>query len=169
MTSLLGALQAIAEASGAYMLLVHHQGHAGGERGVVGAGRGSSAIAAVARAVWHLERVPGEARLRKLRVEGNSVPDRELELEVAGPDADPPGAVLYFRPQDRLRAYELDDLIEPGEAISTRTLTVRLAGDSEPVGTHQRLAAELRNRWEREGLVRVFKGARGAKMIERLG
>jgi hypothetical protein len=161
MTGLLDELQRIAEAERCYVLLVHHQGHADRDD-AVSVGRGASAIAAVARCVWHVERIPGEARLRRLRVRGNAVPDLDLELEVAGADADPPGAVLYFRPHDRLASHPIDDLLRVGESITTAELARRLDPDGAgKAGRFQTLAAALRESWRRAGLVTVDEGGTG--------
>jgi hypothetical protein len=165
MSRWLGALEALAEELGAYLVLVHHVGH--GDRGEAHtAGRGASSIAAVAQAAWLLEDAPSDPRCRRLKIRGNAVMTRELLLEVAPEESDP-GAILYFRPTDPLDRYEIDDLLG-SEAISTTELSRRLAPGSEPGGAEKRTARRLRDRWERAGLIEVVGGPRGSILLRRV-
>jgi hypothetical protein len=105
-------------------------------------------------------------------VRGNAVADAELLLEVAGPDAQPEGALLYWRPVDPLGGVALEDVLpEVGSESSTRDLARAFGGcdaDEEPSGRARREAALLRERWRREGLVEVFQGPRRALMMRRI-
>ena len=51
MTAFLAPLQELAEEQNAYVVIIHHEGHAQ-RLGAVGSGRGASAISAVPQAVW---------------------------------------------------------------------------------------------------------------------
>jgi hypothetical protein len=171
MTAMLAEMHRIAAEERCYLLLLHHVGHADRDD-PVSVGRGASAIAAVARAVWHLDRVPGQPRLRRLRARGNAVPDAEITLEVAGPDAVPEGAILRWRPADPLGGVALEDVLpEVGAECSTSDLARAIAGcdgDEQPSGGARQQAAALRERWRRAGNVEVLRGAHGAALIRRL-
>ncbi len=171
MTALLDALQRIAAEESCYLIMLHHEGHADRDD-PVSAGRGASAISAVARVVWRLDRVPGEPRWRRLRVRGNAVADAELTLEVASEGAKPEGAVFYFHPVDELGAVALEDVLpEVGAECTTSDLARAIAGCVEgerPGGRAERQAKELRERWRSDGLIEVLKGARGALLLRRI-
>jgi len=168
MAGWLGQLQSLAEELELYLKLVHHVGHAGRDE-AAGAGRGSSAIAAVAQTLWLLERVPGIPRQRVLKIQGNDVLAAELTFEVAGEKAEP-GSVDYFRPVDPLQGnFEaLPDLVGRDEEIPTgelaRRLQVRATGKrpkNEASGPYKSQAAALREQWRRRGLVTVVEGGEG--------
>jgi hypothetical protein len=174
LTHWLDELEAIATHFGVWILLVHHVGHSAeaDRREARSAGRGASAIAAVAQVVWLLERVPSDPRLRRLEVDGNAVLLAEHFLEVA-PETAEPGEVLYFRPRDPLADYRADELLSDDEPITVSTLAWRLA-DKEPEvgkrppGTELRLAAKLASTWERAALVYVTRGGPGRPTNVRL-
>jgi hypothetical protein len=170
MTAWLAPLQELAEELGAYIVTIHHVGHADRNEART-AGRGASAIAAVAQAVWLLENSTDDPRQRKLHIQGNAVPETRLLFSVAG-EKNEPGAILYWRPADPLEAYSLDELVAEGEEISTTGLAWRLQGEERvkgksPKGQYQRKAAQLRESWLRTGAIETFKGGHGAKMIRR--
>jgi replicative DNA helicase len=171
MSALLGRLQEIAEEAGAYIVLIHHVGHSERQDPRT-AGRGASAIAAVAQVAWLLEEVPTNPRMRRLSVSGNAVLATDLYLEVAS-DTSRPGEVLYFRPVDPVASHKIEDLVAVGEELSISQLAWRIAGrgprDSKdrPPGPAAQVAKALRTKWEKEGLVKTFR-KRQAYMLRRL-
>jgi hypothetical protein len=170
MSSWLAALQELAEELGVFVLLIHHVGHASRDEART-AGRGASAIAAVAQAVWLLENSTDDPRQRKLHIQGNAMPETRLLFSVAG-EKNEPGAILYWRPADPLEVYNLDELLAEGEEISTTGLAWRLQGEERvkgksPKGQYQRKAAQLRESWLRSGAIETFEGGHRAKMIRR--
>jgi hypothetical protein len=170
MSTWLGRLQEIAEEAGAYLVLIHHRGFSERDEART-AGRGASAIAAVAQVAWLLEDVPGNARMRRLHVQGNAVLASQLHFEVAG-EKSAPGEVLYFRPVDPTEGHRLEDLVEPGEELSISGLAWRIAGrdprdgKDRPPGNFVITARELRKRWEVDGLVETFTKGQ-AQMLRR--
>jgi len=113
--------------------------------------------------------VPEDWRRRRLLVDGNTILPAAIDYEVCGEGADP-GMVNFFRVYDPLAAWSIDDMIAPGEELSTRKLAFRIAGQEEtgsPPGEAMRSAAMLREAWGRAGLVRLFDGSRRAKMLHR--
>jgi hypothetical protein len=165
----LSPLQELAEELGVYVLLIHHVGHAEGRNEARTAGRGASAIAAVAQAVWLLENVGDNPRQRKLHVQGNAVPETRITFSVAGEESEP-GKILYWRPTDPLAAYDLTDLVGENEEITTSELAARLQDPPPDEGQRagnvaQRLATRLRTEWQRAGLIEVRDGQRRAKLL----
>jgi hypothetical protein len=170
MSRWLGELQELAESARVYTLVIHHRGHV--ERDAVhSAGRGASAIGAVAQALWTLEHLTRNPRQRRLRVSGNAVLGNEIHFQVAG-EKNAPGEILYFRPIDPLDAYPLDDLLSAQEELSTSELAWRIADRrpkgplDRPPGTASKMASALRDRWHAQGLVEVVETG-GRKMIRR--
>ena len=168
MTAWLDPLQALAEEAGVYILLIHHVGHSDRNEART-AGRGASALAAVAQAVWLLETPPDNPRHRRLHVQGNAVPETRLTFEVCS-EKDEPGLILYWRPTDPLDSYDLAELLGETEEISTSELAARIDPNpregQRPGGTVQRLATRLRNEWEKEGLIEVRVAGR-SKLLQR--
>jgi hypothetical protein len=169
MTRWLDALEAIAQVHRVYILLIHHQGHStGGRRGEPrNAGRGASAISAVASVVLLLKRGKNSHEL-VLKVEGNWVLTSEMVFQVAPPDA-PKGSIYFFRPLDPLSNYDPESLIGQ-EEMSTNQLARKLTGEKpesgkNPSGAMFRLAGQLRDRWQHAGLIEVFDGPRGSRMM----
>ncbi len=171
MTAWLAPLQELAEELAVYIILIHHVGHAEGRNEARTAGRGASALAAIAQAVWLLENVSDDPRLRRLHVQGNAVPETRLTFRVAGEENEP-GEILYWRPADPLESYDLTELVGEREEITTSELAARLQ-DPPPKegeragGVAQRLAAALRNEWQKAGLIEVREGKRRAKLLRR--
>ena len=126
----------------------------------------------MAQASWLLERVPRCPNQRLLKVDGNALLPSEVTFEVCGEKAEP-GSIHYFRPCDPLDAYDIDKYLDRGEEISTSDLAWRVAGTEpekpgdRPPGAAAKIAAMLRERWAREGLIETFKGSRNAKMMRR--
>lgn len=105
MSQWLDELEKIALDFGVYVLLIHHQGHAGdGSRAEArSAGRGASAIGAVPSATLLLERVgKHKPRQRRLKVDGNFVLEAELIFDVADESSSKPGEIHFFRLRDPL-------------------------------------------------------------------
>jgi hypothetical protein len=103
-----------------------------------------------------------------LKVEGNWVVSSEIVFQVAPPDA-PKDTILFFRPVDSLSGYDPVSLIGH-EDMSTNQLAWKLSGGKResgknPPGTVTRLAGQLRDRWLRDGLVDVYDGPRGSRMM----
>jgi len=166
MSAWLGRLQELAEEQCTYILLVHHVGHADRNE-AHNAGRGASAIAAVAQAAWLLGNVPGQPRQRSLEVRGNAILPAELTFEVAS-DEMKPGELHYWHPADPLAGYDPCEILNAGEELTQRAFAKRLAGKSdkeEPTGAETRLAKALRLHWKQKGLVDVFEGKGSAIMV----
>ncbi|MCH8084136.1 MAG: AAA family ATPase [Myxococcales bacterium] len=173
MADWLDELHGMSEETDAYFLLIHHKGHV--ERdGDRGAGRGASAIDAVAQATWDLRRVPGEQAFRELRVYGNGVDDSTRTFRVA-PDCDP-GKVMFWRLEGPDDAMKPEDHLTPGEAITTEDLAWKLSGKiRSATGSNGRRAraprdaqiraAAARDRWEAEGRISISTGLHNAKLI----
>jgi hypothetical protein len=174
MSEWLDWLEEIAVEFNVYVLLIHHKGHArdGSRSDAKSAGRGASAIGAVALGLLLLERVKGKPRHRRLKVEGGYVLKDEIELEVASED-DHPEKILYFKPTDSLAEYDPRNYIAPGEGISTNELAWRLAKQPKkpgknPPGAATKLAGRLRDRWVSEGRIEVEDGGPGQSKLIRL-
>jgi replicative DNA helicase len=169
----LDQIEDIAVGAGVYVLLIHHQGHTSdpARSEARSAGRGSSAIQAVAHGAWLLERVPADPRQRLLKVDGNNVLAHELTLEVCGETAEP-GTVHYFRPVDPLDSLDIDDFIPPGGQATTSAIAWGVMGqdpdpEKRPSGPAQKTAGGLMSRWERDGLGETTRGPRGSRVFHR--
>jgi len=172
MTAFLAPLQELAEELAVYVVVIHHVGHSG-RNNAVSAGRGASAIAAVAQAVWLLEKTESNPRQRSLHVEGNAVSETRLAFEV-GSEEDEPGHILYWKPIDPLASYNATDLIGESEEINTVTLAARIQDPPPKEGdgvsdTAKRKATKLRNKWEKAGEIDVRKSKKkNATMMKRI-
>ncbi len=170
-TAFLAPLQELAEELGVYIIMIHHVGHAG--RGdAVSAGRGASAIAAVAQAAWLLSKTDSNPRQRTLKVEGNAVYEKRLAFEVAGDESEP-GAILYWKPVDPVKVYDVTELLADGEEINTRQLAERIQnpppeGSKGPKRSAKNKATKLRNEWEKAKRIEVWKGDNNASMMRRI-
>jgi len=168
MTAFLAPLEELAEELGVYVILIHHVGHSDRNEART-AGRGASAISAVAQAVWLLETSPDNPRVRRLHVQGNAVPEARLTFEVCG-EKDEPGLIVYWRPSNPLDAYDLAELVGSTEEITTSELASRIDPNPQegqrPGGAVQRLATRLRNEWEKDGLIEVREVGR-SKLLRR--
>ena len=173
MAGWLDELHGMSEEMGAYFLLVHHKGHVERE-GDRGAGRGASAIDAVAQATWDLRHVPGQQAFRELRAYGNGIDDSTRTFRVA-PESDP-GKVLFWRLEGPDDAIKPEDHLTPGEAITTEDLAWKLSGKIRPATgpddkraraprDAQIRAAAARDRWEAEGRISISTGVHNAKLI----
>jgi hypothetical protein len=173
MSAWLDELHGMSEETGAYLLLIHHKGHVerAGDRG---AGRGASAIDAVAQATWDLRRVVGEPAFRELRVYGNGIDDSTRTFRVA-PECDP-GKVMLWSLEDPNEAIKPENYLAPGEGITTGDLAWKLSGKARPATgpdgkrvraprDAQAKAKAVRDRWEAEGLIAISTGERNAKLI----
>jgi replicative DNA helicase len=169
-THFLAPLQELAEKSETYLILIHHVGHAGRNE-ARSAGRGASAIGAVPQCVWLLKDGANDPKQRQLKVEGNAVLNSTISFRVATEQSEP-GEILFWRPCDPFEGHSIDDLIQPGEEISTTELAWRIQ-EEEPVkgkrprSQNERAASTLRESWQNKGLVAVDDGPRRAKMIRR--
>jgi hypothetical protein len=169
MTRWLDELESIALEFGAFLLLIHHEGHGvhGQEREARSAGRGASAIGAVASVMLRLT-LGRHQRQRVLEVDGNMVLRRQIVFDVAEDD-DEGGAIQFFRRVDALSGYLSDDLLKGGP-LSTNELAWRLSGrprkpGRNPSGSCTRLAEQLRDKWVTEGIAELTAGPHGAKLI----
>jgi hypothetical protein len=178
-----GTLERIAVTTGAAVTLLHHTGKppkpTGGKAQATAPAappdlrflaRGASALAAKARLVLALDVPAGLPHVRRIRAATNlSRAPRPLLLQVCA-DAEDSEEILYFKHHDPLGDREIEDLLQPGEILSTTDLAWRLSGEepqegATPPGELKRQAAALREQWRRAGLVTVTAGPRGAKMI----
>lgn len=172
-----GALERLAVKYGIAVQVIHHAG-----KPVPGAaelpdprdyGRGASALAAKARAIFTLDEEPGMPHLRRIRTRTNlTVSPGPLVLQVA--DQRGEGTRIdYFKPHDPATAYRIDEyLTADDEWISASQLARRIAGDSldekaKIPGHLTRRAMELRGIWHGAGLIEVREGARGAHELRR--
>jgi replicative DNA helicase len=172
MAKWLDELHGMSEETGVYFLLIHHKGHSERES-ERGAGRGASAIDAVAQATWDLRRVHGEKAFRELRVYGNGIDDSTLTFRVA-PDEDP-GKVLFWRLEEPGGDLNPQAYLLPGEEITTEELAWKLSGKKRPDAKtdgkrtrapkdcHNR-ATRARNNWEKKGTIAV-RGKSNAKLM----
>jgi hypothetical protein len=171
MSSWLDQLEEIAIEFGVYVVLIHHQGHAA-RRSPHSAGRGASAIGAVAAVTLLLEKIRSKPHQRRLMVEGSFVLDDELIFDVADPD-DPSGTIKFFRLTNALAAYDPVTLVGTG-GVSSNELAWRVSGGprqtgKNPPGAASRLATELRLHWLEQGLVEIVPGPRNSQVIQLVG
>jgi len=148
MTAFLDPLAAIGADLGAYVVLIHHEGHA--ERAnPVTAPRGSTSIAAVAQAVWKLEAPDGRPWERTVTVSGNAIESGSLTLRVSGEDA--AGKVLFFRPVDPFAEMDL----VPFAGLGVTAIAKRLHGErGKPSGSSLRRARDIEAELRRRGMHR---------------
>jgi hypothetical protein len=105
----------VAQDFGVYIVLIHHTGKGeGGAGGAVLAGRGASAIGAVASAVWHMEREKPRSLQRTLKVEGNMDPEAEHRFLVA--NAGREGYIDFWRPCAVSEGLDAASFFKPGES-----------------------------------------------------
>lgn len=172
-----GALERLAVTHGCAIQVIHHAG-----KPVAGAetpdprdyGRGASALAAKARAIFTLEEEPGMSNVRRIRTRTNlTVSPGPLLLQVS--DERGEGTRIdYFRPHDVATAYRIDEYVsEEDEWISVSELARRMAGDTlaegaKVPGNLHRKAMELRGIWHGAGLVEIREGKRGAHEFRRI-
>ena len=169
MTGWLAPLQELAEELSVYILVVHHQGHAERDQ-AVSAGRGSSAIAAVAQAVWLLKK-SSNPKQRTLKVEGNAIIEKRFAFEVAGEEASP-GEIIYWKPVDPLEVHDVTEILAVDEEINTTELARRIQNPPPEEGkgpsrSAKDKATRLRNKWKEDGLVEVWTGKQRAEMMRR--
>ena len=169
MSRWLGKLEELAIDAGVYIILIHHVGHARGSRSrdARSAPRGSSAIAAVAQALWSFDR-DGPGR-RVLRVDGNAVPKATFHFRVAPADADPT-AIHFFELEDAEPIDAPEKYLQPGEEVSQTELAWRILGSArvpkrQPSGHAQTRAKALSEAWQAEGLVNIRRGKGGAVLL----
>ncbi|MGH0031717.1 MAG: AAA family ATPase [Myxococcota bacterium] len=165
MTRWLDALEEVAEEFGVYLVLLHHQ-HKMETGNARTAGRGASAIDAVAQGTWLLE-AGDEPYTRKLRVHGNALDERIHEFEVAPPED--PWKVLFWRRREGLvHAYPIGDYLAPGEECSFRALAKALSGEESPTRAWREKAPRIARSWAQAGLARVLESegkGKGARVI----
>lgn len=172
-----GALEGLAVKHGIPITALHHLGKLppgmkSEDIDVRDLGRGASALAQKARAVFTVEEVAGQNHLRRTRCRTNlGRTPAPLELEVCEMGLPSP-EILYFRPHDPLSHHRPSDYLDH-EWISTTELARRLdrkmngaKEDREPPGAVKTLAGELRREWVRLGLCEIRDGARGAKEMK---
>ncbi len=173
-----GALERLAVTYGCAIQVIHHAG-----KPVVGAdlpdprdyGRGASALAAKARAIFTLEEEPGMPNVRKIRTRTNlTTSPGPFLLDVSDNRGEGGTRIDYFRPHDSVAAYPINAyLTVEDDWISVTQLARRLAGDGDdpdkkPSGSLLRQARELRGIWDNAGLVEVRTGARNALELRRV-
>ena len=171
MTAFLAPLQELAEELDVYIIMIHHQGHAGRDT-PVSAGRGASSIAAVAQANWLLKKADGNPRQRTLHVEGNAVLETRLAFEVAGEENEP-GEILYWKPVKPLDVFDVTELLRDGQEINTTELARRIQSPPPEAGkgpsrSAKNKAAQLRNEWEKAKRIKVWKGDNNSLMMRRI-
>lgn len=172
-----GGLERLAVAHGCAIQVIHHAG-----KPVAGAelpdprdyGRGASALAAKARAIFTLEEEPGMSNVRRIRTRTNlTVSPAPLLLQVS--DERGEGTRLdYFKLLDSAVAFPIDQYLSTDDGwISVTELARRIGGDSvepgkKPSGNLLRQARDLRSMWDGAGLAEIRTGARNALELRRV-
>lgn len=174
-----GGLERIAVQHGCAIQVIHHAG-----KQIAGAelpdprdfGRGASALAAKARAIFTLEEEPGLPGVRKIRTRTNlTASPAPMLLDVTEDRSAGGTSIEFFRAHDTATAYPINGLLsEDDDWISVTQLARRLAGDDDdpskkPAGSLMAQARELRGIWHNAGLVEVRTGARNALELRRSG
>lgn len=172
-----GGLEAIAVETGTEITALHHVGKMppgakSSDLDVRDLGRGASALAQKARAVFSLEEVPGRNHQRLCRTRTNLGPTpAPMRLDVCEEGARAP-EISHFRRHDPLAEYDPRSLTPESIWISTNDLARSLdryanpeRTREEPPGVFKTLAKDLRNAWAAEGRIDVRDGQRGAKEI----
>lgn len=166
LTAWLDSLESIASECGVWVVLIHHVGHSSDEsrKEARSAGRGASAISAVAQVVWLFERVKRNPRLRRLEVDGNAVLPGDRHFEVAG-KGDPEGSIHFFRPSDVTAGHDPKVLLAGGP-VSVTELARRVGGRDKPARSDLDLAKTLLGVWQGADLIDVDPhGPRGACLL----
>jgi len=169
-----GELERLAVRTGAATTLLHHSGKPRADAGdslvdVRFVGRGASALAAKARVVTALESVSGLPHFRRLRTITNlGRSPKPVTLQVCSPESDAE-ELIYFRPHDPFTDYRPEAYLSE-EFITTNDLAWALAEKTpkkgkKPPGDACELAAQLRERWHKGGLIEVRAGVRRAKLM----
>lgn len=173
-----GGLERLAVTYGCRIQVIHHAG-----KPVAGAelpdprdyGRGASALAAKARAIFTLEEEPGMPNIRRIRTRTNlTASPGPFLVQVSDERSSESTRIDYFRPHDAATAFAIDSyLAVDDDWISVNQLARRLAGDNlDPdariPGNIYRRAKELRALWDGAGLVEVRTGARSALELRRI-
>jgi hypothetical protein len=168
LTAWLDALEEIATACGVWTVLIHHVGHTSdeGRREARSAGRGASAISAVAQVLWLFERVKANPRLRRLEIDGNAVLPHELHFEVAG-KAEAAGAIHYLRLSDPTAGYDPKKLLGT-DSVGITELARRAHGlerSAKPTGNQLKLARDLLAVWQGADLIDVNDGPNNSVLM----
>lgn len=175
-----GALESLAVTHGCAIQVIHHAGkpvQGGDVPDPRDLGRGASALAAKARAIFTCEEEVGMPNVRKIRTRTNlTASPPPLLVEVA--DRQDRGLddtrVDFFRPHDPAIAYPINAYLEEDEGwISITQLARRIGGDAvdpekKPPGNLLRRARDLRGIWDSAGLCEVRTGARNALELRRI-
>lgn len=174
-----GGLERIAVQHGCAIQVIHHAG-----KQIAGAelpdprdfGRGASALAAKARAIFTLEEEVGMPGVRKIRTRTNlTASPPPMLLDVSDEHATGGTSIEFFRAHDSATSYPINGLLsEDDDWISVTQLARRIAGDDDdpdkkPAGSLMAQARELRGIWHNAGLVEVRTGARNALELRRVG
>lgn len=173
-----GALERLAVTYGPAIQVIHHAGKL-----IAGAeppdprdyGRGASALAAKARAIFTLEEEPGMPNVRRIRTRTNlTASPGPFLVQVSDERASQSTRIDYFRPHDAATAFAIDAYLSVDDDwISVNQLARRIAGDNldpdaKVPGSIYRRAKELRGIWHGAGLVEVRDGARSALELRRV-
>ncbi len=166
MTTWLDELESIALEFKAYVLLIHHVGHAGRED-ARSAARGASAIGAVAAGLWSFDTDASNRRCRIVRVAGSFLEDAVHRFRVVGRKGKE-SHILFFRRAEASDFAPTDpgEVIKPGERLSSTELDWRILKmprnapvDRNRLSKAQRKRAQrVREAWVAAGLLRVEKG-----------
>lgn len=172
-----GALERMAVFHGCSITVIHHAGkpkHGESVPDPRDMGRGASALAAKARAIFTVEEEAGMSNLRKIRTRTNLTPSPPpLVLECAERSTDEM-RVDFFRPHDPAVAFPIDSFLNhEDDWISTRELARRISrctdeSTEDPTGSAKREAKQVRQIWLNAGLIEVRKGARNADEMRRI-
>lgn len=173
-----GALERLAVTYGCRLQVIHHSG-----KPVAGQdlpdprdyGRGASALAAKARAIFTLEEEAGMPNVRRIRTRTNlTASPGPFLLDVSDDRSAGATRIDYFKPHDTVGAYPIAEYLAVEDGwISVTQLARRLAGSSDdpakqPPGSLLRQARDLRGIWDNAGLVEIRTGARNALELRRI-
>lgn len=169
-----GALERLAVTYGVRLQVIHHAGKpvAGGDLpDPRDYGRGASALAAKARAIFTLEEEAGMPTVRRVRTRTNlTASPGPLLVQVSDNRSGESTRVDFFRPLDAATTYPIADYVSAEDGwIGITELARRIAGDSleegkKPSGNLLRQARELRAIWERAGLVEIREEGKSAQL-----
>jgi hypothetical protein len=171
-----GHLERLAVHHGCAIQVIHHAGKpkAGGEipdpRDL---GRGASALAAKARAIFTLEEEAGMSQVRKIRTRTNLGPSPgPLLLEVTSDGDRDSKRIDFFRPHDPATAYPINEYFRPEDRWISKSELARRLSDlkpgSKPSGGAVRIASKRMSIWQGAGLVEIRSGPKNATEMRRI-
>lgn len=173
-----GHLERLAVTYGCAIQMIHHAGKPvpGGEvpdpRDL---GRGASALAAKARAIFTCEEEPGIPNMRKIRTRTNLTKGPPPLLLSVSDDSQSDGTQIdFFKPHDPATAFPVDQYLQASDGWISVSQLARIIGGypletgKKPSSSLFNQAVDLRGIWENAGLIEAKVGARRALMMRRI-